>query len=155
MLKTIRENKSKALPVKIFECADVAFKDESQERKARNQRRFAAVICSKQSGFEQVHGLLDRELSMLRTAFLTSEEGLQGKSVDFKVTENPTKSDGYWIEEISENTYFQGYAAAIYLRLGGKTERIGEFGVLHPTVLEAFDIKYPVSALEINVEAFL
>lgn len=142
LLKTISSNKQVALPLRIFECSDVAFKDESLERKARNQRNFAAVFCGKQSGFEQVHGLLDRLLSMLRTAFLISEEG-------------PTKSDGYWIEEIDEPTWFPGHAAAIFLRLNGKTEQVGQFGIVHPSVNEAFDIKYPVSALEFNMEAFL
>lgn len=130
LLKTIRENKGKALPIRIFECSDVAFKDESQERKARNQRNFAACFCGKSSGFEQVHGLLDRVLSMLRTAFLTSEEGLEGKSID-----------GYYIDEIDEPMFFHGHAAAIYLRSQGKTEQVGQFGILHPSVLEAFDIR--------------
>lgn len=155
LLKTVRENKSKALPIRIFECSDVAFKDEAEERKARNQRNFAACFCGKSSGFEEVHGLLDRVLLMLRTAFVTHEEGLEGKSIDFKVTENPSKPDGYWIEETDEPTWFHGHAAAIYLRLGGKTEKVGQFGILHPSVLEAFEIRYPVSALEFNLEAFL
>ncbi|KAL0931690.1 Phenylalanine-tRNA ligase beta subunit [Colletotrichum truncatum] len=156
LLKTIRENKKHSVPIKIFEAADVVFKDESLERKARNERHFAAAWYGKTSGFEVVHGLLDRILLMLRTAFLTHEEGLTaGKSVDFKVAENPSKPDGYWIEEINEDTFFPGHAAAIYLRLGGKEQRIGEFGILHPTVLEKFDLRYPVSTLEINLEVFL
>ncbi|WYZ40505.1 hypothetical protein EsH8_IV_000846 [Colletotrichum jinshuiense] len=156
LLKTIRENKKHSVPIKIFESADVVFKDESLERKARNERHFAAAWYGKTSGFEIVHGLLDRVLLMLRTAFLTHDEGLTAaKSVDFKVVENPSKPDGYWIEEIDEATFFPGHAAAIYLRLGGKEARIGEFGILHPTVLEKFDLKYPVSTLEINLEVFL
>lgn len=79
---------------------------------------------------------------MLRVALITHEEGLGvGKSVDYRVAENPSKEDGYFIEEIHEPTFFQGRAAAIYLRLEGKVQRIGEFGVLHPTVLEKFDLK--------------
>ncbi|KAF3810728.1 Phenylalanine--tRNA ligase beta subunit [Colletotrichum gloeosporioides] len=156
LLKTIRENKKHSVPIKIFEASDVVFKDESLERKARNERHFAAAWYGKTSGFEIVHGLLDRILLMLRTAFLTHDEGLTaGKSLDFKVAENPGKPDGYWIEEINEDTFFPGHAAAIYLRLGGKEQRIGEFGILHPTVLEKFDLRYPVSTLEINLEVFL
>ena len=102
LLKTIRENKGHSVPIKIFEVADVAFKDESEERKARNQRHFAAAWCGKSSGFEVVHGLLDRVLLMLRTAFVTHEEGLAGQSVDFEVRQNPGKPDGYWIEELNE-----------------------------------------------------
>jgi phenylalanyl-tRNA synthetase beta chain len=78
---------------------------------------------------------------MLRTSFITHEEGLEGKSVDYEVKENPSKASGYFIEEINEPTFFDGRAAAIYLRVGGKTQRIGEIGVLHPTVLEKFDLK--------------
>ncbi|KAF4499135.1 phenylalanine--tRNA ligase alpha chain [Fusarium agapanthi] len=155
LLKTIRENKGHSVPMKIFEVSDVVFKDESQERKARNERHFAAAWYGRTSGFEVVHGLLDRVLLMLRSAFLTHEEGLPGKSVDFGVKENPSKPDGYWIEELDDATFFAGHAASVYLRLGGKERRIGEFGILHPTVLEKFDLKYPVSTLEINLEVFL
>ncbi|KAF4440197.1 phenylalanyl-tRNA synthetase, beta subunit [Fusarium austroafricanum] len=173
LLKTIRENKGHSVPMKIFEVSDVVFKDESQERKARNERHFSAAWYGRTSGFEVVHGLLDRVLLMLRTAFLTHEEGLTGKSVDFEVKENPSKPDGYWIEELDDATFFAGHAASVYLRLGGKERRIGEFGILHPTVLEKFDLKcvpipisyqfpdanffrrYPVSTLEINLEVFL
>ena len=141
LLKTIRENKGHSVPMKIFEAADVVFKDESLERKARNERHFAAAWCGKTSGFEMVHGLLDRVLLMLRTAFVTHEEGLTGKSVDFSVSQNPGKGDGYWIEELNEGTFFPGHAAAVHMRLGGQECRIGEFGILHPSVLEKFDLR--------------
>jgi len=32
---------------------------------------------------------------------------------------------------------------------------VGVFGILHPAVLEKFELKYPVSTLEINIEVFL
>ncbi|PFH61114.1 hypothetical protein XA68_18178 [Ophiocordyceps unilateralis] len=157
LLKTIRENKGHSVPIKIFEAADVVFKDDSLERRARNERHFAAAWCGKSSGFQVVHGLLDRLLLMLRTAFLTREEGLAGggKSVEYSVQQKPEQADGYWIEELDEDVFFHGHAAAVYLRLGGRDRRIGEFGILHPTVLDKFDIRYPVSALEINLELFL
>jgi phenylalanyl-tRNA synthetase beta chain len=141
LLKTIRENKGHSVPMKIFEVSDVVFKDETQERKARNERHFAAAWYGRTSGFEVVHGLLDRVLLMLRTSFLTHEEGLSGKSIDFEIKENPSKPDGYWIEELDDATFFAGHAASVYLRLGGKERRVGEFGILHPTVLEKFDLK--------------
>ncbi|PQE33050.1 hypothetical protein CJF32_00011177 [Rutstroemia sp. NJR-2017a WRK4] len=155
LLKTIRENKKHSVPIKVFEVSDVAFKAPELERKSRNERHFAAAWYGKTSGFEIVHGLLDRILLMLQTAFVTHEEGLEGKKIDFEVKENPTKPDGYWIEEIDEPTFFAGHAAAIYLRLGGKEVRVGEFGILHPSVLDKFELRYPVSTLEINLEVFL
>ncbi|KAI5460000.1 hypothetical protein BGZ63DRAFT_262960 [Mariannaea sp. PMI_226] len=141
LLKTIRENKGHSVPMKIFEASDVVFKDESTERKARNERHFSAAWYGRSSGFEVVHGLLDRVLLMLRTNFLTEDD--------------PKKPDGYWIEEFNHDTFLPGHAASVWLRVGGKEHRIGEFGVLHPTVLEKFDLKYPVSTLEINLEVFL
>lgn len=156
LLKTIRENKKHSVPIRIFETSDVVFKDESVERKARNERHFSAAWYGKTSGFEEVHGLLDRVMLMLRQGFLTREEGLKsGKSLDFEVAEDHTQRNGYWLEPIDEDTFFKGRAAAIYLRLGGKAQRIGEFGILHPSVLEKFDLKYPVSTVEINLQVFL
>ena len=88
-----------------------------------------------------VHGLLDHVMTMLRTAFITHEEGLEGKSPDYEVKENPSKANGYYISEIDEPTFFNGRGAAIYTRLSGKVVRIGELGVLHPTVLQSFGLR--------------
>ncbi|KAG2116057.1 uncharacterized protein F5147DRAFT_743535 [Suillus discolor] len=133
LLKTIRENRSHALPVRVFELSDVVFKDTSRERQARNERHAGAVWCSRSAGFEVVHGLLDRAMKMLEVP---------------RVGRDPA--------------YFPGRAATIYYRpppsKTSKTDRdivIGTLGVLHPTVLEKFEITYPCSALEFNMEVFL
>ena len=89
LLKTIRENRRHAVPMKVFEVADVVLKDEKAERRSRNEKHFAACWYGKSSGFEQVHGLLDRIMLMLKSAFITREEGLKNKKVQ-----------GYWIEEV-------------------------------------------------------
>jgi phenylalanyl-tRNA synthetase beta chain len=75
--------------LKIFEVSDVGFIDMEQERKSRNERHFAAAIMGKTSGFEQVHGLLDRLMLMLRSTFITRENGLKNDQLE-----------GYWIEEV-------------------------------------------------------
>jgi len=89
LLKTVRENKRHSVPMKIFEVADVGLKDEKAERRSRNERRFAACWYGKTSGFEQVHGLLDRVMLMLKSAFVTREDGIKDP-----------KLQGYWIEEV-------------------------------------------------------
>ncbi|CCX32535.1 hypothetical protein FPQ18DRAFT_376621 [Pyronema domesticum] len=158
LLKTIRENRKHSLPIKVFEASDVAFKAESEERKAKNERHFAAAFCGKTSGFEVVHGLLDRLMAMLSTG-VTEAGALE-------------KKEGYWIEAADDETYFPGRGASIKIRrkivteevVDGKTvkkealgeaETVGSFGILHPSVLEKFEIPYPVSAVELNLEAFL
>jgi len=52
IFKTIAQNKKMALPLKVFEVSDVVFKDDTYERKARNQRNMAAVYTNKTAGFE-------------------------------------------------------------------------------------------------------
>ncbi|KAJ4399533.1 phenylalanine--tRNA ligase subunit beta [Didymella pomorum] len=144
LLKTINSNKHHAVPMKIFEVSDVGFKDETQERKSRNERHFAAAIMGKTSGFEQVHGLLDRLMLMLRSKFTTREDGLKNAALE-----------GYWIEEVEDKTFLPGHAASIKINLAGKNHTIGVFGILHPSVLHKFELPYPVSTVEFNLEVFL
>ncbi|WPG98436.1 phenylalanine--trna ligase beta subunit [Acrodontium crateriforme] len=145
LLKTIRENKRHAVPMKIFEVGDVCYKDATAERRSRNEKHFAACWYGKTSGFEQVHGLLDRVMMMLKAALITREDGLKDPKVQ-----------GYWIEELDESTYLPGHSAAIYLQIAGqKAKQIGSFGILHPTVLKHFELPFPTSTLEINAEVFL
>ena len=91
LLKTLRENKHRAVPVRVFEVSDVALQAPALERKCRNERRFAAAWCGKASGFEVVHGLLDRIMLMLKSAFVTGAEGLEGRG---------GSDSSYWIEEL-------------------------------------------------------
>lgn len=203
LLKTIRENRSHALPMKIFETSDVVFKDRKRERQARNVRHAAAVWCNKTAGFEVIHGLLDRAMQMLEVPKIASTD-----------KKAPT---GYYIKErsgqcssilrghsghngclrltlllphttshtSSDPTFFPGRAASIYYRaplknseqhhVGSTLEHIkddiksalhplhhhhasdveiGKLGILHPEVLEKFEIGYPCSALEFTLEPF-
>ncbi|KAF2648707.1 phenylalanyl-tRNA synthetase [Lophiostoma macrostomum CBS 122681] len=144
LLKTLNSNKHHAVPIKVFEVSDVGFKDLTQERKTKNERHFAAAVMGKTSGFEQVHGLLDRTMLMLKSAFVTREEGLKNE-----------KLEGYWIEELEDSTFLTGHSAAIKINIAGKHHTIGVFGILHPSVLHKFELPYPVSTVEINLEVFL
>ncbi|KAJ7068401.1 hypothetical protein C8F01DRAFT_1336035 [Mycena amicta] len=159
LLKTIRENRSHALPIKVFETSDVAVKDLKRERQARNIRHAGAVWCNKTAGFEVVHGMLDRAMKMLDVPRIQSNDH--------------DAPSGYYIKEASDPMYFPGRAADIYYRpptKNGVVEsierrvesalnlasdmKIGSLGILHPSVLEKFDIGYPCSALEFTLEPF-
>jgi phenylalanyl-tRNA synthetase beta chain len=74
LLKTIRENRSHALPIRVFESSDVVFKDKTLERQARNVRHAAAVWCNKTAGFEIVHGMLDRIMLTLEVPRIASTD---------------------------------------------------------------------------------
>ncbi|KAL9712850.1 phenylalanine--tRNA ligase subunit beta [Leucoagaricus gongylophorus] len=161
LLKTIRENRSHALPIKIFETSDVAFKDVKRERQARNERHAGAVWCNKAAGFEVVHGLLDRAMKMLEVPRIRSTD--------------KEAATGYYIQESSDPMFFPGRAATIYYRSplekrgqfsafkqvaqstiddGSQDSAIGILGILHPSVLEKFEIGFPCSALEMTLEPF-
>ncbi|KAJ3054202.1 hypothetical protein HK097_002425 [Rhizophlyctis rosea] len=132
ILKTVYANKRYPLPIKIFEVSDVVFKDDAPEfeRRSRNQRNLCALYTNKTSGFELIHGLLDRLMAKLAI---------------------PHGSEGYHIKESDNETFFPGRRADVYY----KNQNIGTFGIVHPSVLEKYEIGYPCTALELNIEPFL
>lgn len=132
LLKTLRENKSFPTPIQLFEVSDVVFKDSESDTKARNERHLAVIYCNKASGFEVVHGVLDRLMSRLSVPRI--------------------RGTGFHIAESSNETFFKGRRADVFYK---STKPIGVFGVVHPEVLESFGIPYPCSALELNIEPFI
>ncbi|KJA30155.1 hypothetical protein HYPSUDRAFT_32253 [Hypholoma sublateritium FD-334 SS-4] len=150
LLKTIRENRSHPLPIKIFETSEVVFKDVSRERQSRNERHAAAVWCNKTAGFEIVHGMLDRAMKMLEVPRIGSTDS--------------SATTGYYIKETNNPMYFPGRAAKIFYRPAPQNGAeastvkadivIGTLGILHPTVLEKFEIGFPCSSIEFTIEPF-
>jgi len=163
LLKTIRENRSHALPIRIFETSDVVFKDVTRERQTRNVRHAAAVWCNKTAGFEIVHGLLDRAMAMLEVPHIPGGGTSSGTVSGGGNQDQAAPTRGYYLKERSDPTFFPGRAATIYYRTGpsaktkpgrGTDVEIGRLGILHPSVLEKFEIGYPCSALEFSLEPF-
>lgn len=132
ILKTLAANKKMPLPLKIFEIQDVIYQDAQRDVGSKNERRLCAVYYNKNSGFEVLHGLLDRIMQLLQVQY--------------------GKGDGqYSLRASSDVSFFPGRCAEVLL--GEKT--IGHLGVLHPEVIAKFEIGLPCSALEINIEPFL
>lgn len=138
ILKTLRENRDHSLPIKVFESGDVVFQDLSAERRARNQRNFAAAYAGTSAGFEIPQGLLDRLMKMLRYEFAAEERG-------------------YWLEESNFPQYFPGRGANIVLKKekNDKPKIVGHLGVLHPEVLQKFGLPFVCSCFEIDATVFL
>lgn len=131
LLKTLAANRKMPLPLKLFEVSDVVLADGKSEVGAKNERRVCAVNCNKTAGFEVVHGLLDRIMQLLEVAW--------------------DKQDGYYLQAADDPSFFPGRCASVVYK--GKV--IGKIGVLHPTVLHAFELTTPCSVLEFNMEYFL
>lgn len=132
VLKTISNNKSMPLPLKLFEVSDVMYCDKDKDVGARNERRLCAVNYNKSSGFEVMKGLLDRVMQLLEVPFEKSERG-------------------YYIRPCKDATYFDGRCAEIIYR----NQSIGTIGVLHPDVLKEFELPNPCSAMDLTIEPFL
>merc|ERR1740130_2018551 len=108
LLKTLQKNKSNPLPWRLFEVTDTIHVDDEADVGASNRRRLALICCQSTttSGFEVVHGALDRALMMIGP-----------------------KAKGARLERASDPSYLDGRCAAIVLECG---KRVGILGTIHP-----------------------
>ncbi|CEH14841.1 phenylalanyl-trna synthetase subunit beta [Ceraceosorus bombacis] len=98
ILKTLRENRAHALPLRVFEVSDIAVKDahdRDPQRGAINKRHVSAVYEDKKAAFEVVHGLLDLVMRKLQVS--------RGRA-----------RGNYYIEEADDSTFLPGRGAAIF-----------------------------------------
>jgi len=168
LLKTLQHNKSASFTAgfRLFEISDVVLPDDQHAITgtvvgARNERRLCAVYAGPTSGFEIIHGLVDRVLTLTEVApeAAYGSNSTKGDEEKFRVAR---EGWSYTIRELADGdadagTYFPGRAAEVLLTSPGKGDRvrIGTFGILHPEVLAAFDVGYPASCLEINLEPLM
>lgn len=149
LLKTLGHNKAHMqLPIQLFELSDVALLDSASDVGARNERHVALIYCGRTSGFELIHGALDRIMQLNNVAF-RDEVASEGSG------RPPVGS--YCIEASDNNSFLPKLRADVFFQKRGESEsvRIGSFGVLHPNVFAAFGIDSPCSALEIDISVFV
>ncbi|KAI3997769.1 hypothetical protein MKX01_007656 [Papaver californicum] len=140
LLKTVRENNHHPKPIKIFEMGDVVLLDDTKDVGAKNSRKVAALYCNESSGYEEISGLVQRIMQI----------------VDVPWIEDPQAGDntGYFIvasKETEGTAFLPGREASIILN--GK--QVGTLGIVHPKVLSNFNINFPCSYMEMDVECFL
>lgn len=137
LIKCMRANIDVKLPIRFFEIGDVVLLDPSTETGARNARRLAALFSDLTAGFEYIHGLLDYIMVKLGIP-CNNETGYMlrtGKGI-FEVK--------FYLDE----SFIEG----AQLEIIHKGIPIGIMGIVHPEVLAAFDLGYPVSLLELDVD---
>lgn len=126
ILKTVSCNRKMPLPLKLFEVSDIVVKNKDEDTGCKNFRNICVVFCGKTSGFEVVHGVLDKLMLALN-------------------------EKQYYIKQSFDSMFFSGRGADVFV----KNQKIGHMGILHPEVLENFDISLPCSVLELNLEPFI
>ncbi|WJX45811.1 phenylalanine--tRNA ligase [Trifolium repens] len=146
ILKIVAHNKDHPKPIKIFEVGDIAILADNDVG-AKNLRKLTALYCGANAGFEWIivlkltnddmqiiHGLVDRVMEKNGVTFVS-----------------PGDKSGYYIERSDEPEFLAGRQARIIY----KGTQIGNFGIVHPEVLNNFDIPDPCSFVELNIESFL
>ena len=78
LMKTVGANKDAPVPLRLFEASDVVLPTPDSSTGSTNSRRLAAVHVARESGFEIIHGLLNRLMEKLGvevagTGFLRSQ----------------------------------------------------------------------------------
>mmetsp|Transcript_20435 Transcript_20435/g.29945 ORF Transcript_20435/g.29945 Transcript_20435/m.29945 type:complete len:644 (-) Transcript_20435:580-2511(-) len=173
LLKTLQHNRSASFTsgMKYFEISDVVLADNKHAITetivgAKNVRRVSAVYAGPTSGFEIVHGLVDRIMTLTEVApggdYIKATQGAggsMGEEEQFRVSRDGWTYEVKALDEDAEEigTYFPGRAAMVTLRKPGVEEEIvlGTFGILHPNVLKNFDVSYPASVMELDLAPLL
>jgi len=171
LLKTLQHNKSASFMggFKLFEISDVVVADAEHvvtETRVgtKNVRKLTAVYSGPTSGFEIIHGLVDRIMTLTEVAPEAAYVATSVKKAQVEEERYRVSKDGWYYtlaplrEGVHESKmYFQGRAAEVWLTKPGVSEklRLGTFGILHPNVLKNFDIHYPSTVMELDLELLL
>jgi len=102
--------------------------DPTSDTGARNVRKVAACVLDQTSNFEVIHGLLDLIMLKVGATFIKN----------YRLVED--KEDPRYLPT-------RGFSVI----LDGK--KVGSLGVLHPEVLNNFELKYPVQSIELDFDA--
>lgn len=143
--------------IKLFEISDVVL-PVPNDIGAMNARRLVGLYSSYSSGFEVIHGLADRVMTCVQ---IQPEDGYAANSLKEQELANLKRvaREGvtYYVRPSSDPCFFQGMSADIVLKYAdGRPEKVvGSLGVVHPKVLENFDVPYPCSVLEMDVDALM
>ncbi|KAG2616439.1 hypothetical protein PVAP13_3NG204669 [Panicum virgatum] len=132
LLKTLKHNIDHPRPIKIFEVGDVVTLDPSRDVGASNNRRLAALYCNRVSGFEEIMGLVDSIVKIVRAPHVKFGEK-------------------YYVPT-DEPEFFPKRQCKIVTSDG---KQVGYLGIVHAEVLRKFGIPDPCTFVEMDIEALL
>jgi phenylalanyl-tRNA synthetase beta chain len=156
-LKTLAFNKniSHKDGVKLFEISDVVIPCDN-EIGAKNLRKLCALHSGHSSAFEIIHGLMDR---IMQCSQIKGNDGYARMSLSKTMMEEikrVARDEMYYsVRHGTDPLYFDGMSGDIVLHKDNADTVIGSFGVVHPDVLKNFEIIYPCTVLELDLEAIM
>ena len=164
-LKTLAYNKSQSHKdgIKLFEISDVVVPTIDNEIGARNIRKIVALYSSYTAGFEVIHGLVDKIMTCVQ---IKPDKAYASNSLtidEYNDLQRVGRADVmYTVQACDDSCYFNGMSANIVLLSISPTTNevisekiVGTIGVVHPEVLQHFDVSYPCSILELDVEGIM
>jgi phenylalanyl-tRNA synthetase beta chain len=126
LLELLQKNRRKAMPLCLFEIDTTVVFAATHAGATRELRRLAFVVMGSEAGYAEVRAILDS---------LLFELGWQGS---YAATDAPG--------------FLAGRTAQVTLTQGGQMHSDRALlGELHPEVLEAFSLPYPVAACELTL----
>lgn len=121
-LRIFTENKDNEYPQRIFEIGTVFEKDKSNKTETGIKESENLIIASSPGNFTELKQTLDYLAKMLEIR--------------------------YQLKEIKKNHLIEGRTGAIILN----NHQIGYIGEVHPETLQSWNIKMPLSVIEISLE---
>jgi len=119
----------------MFEVSDIVLPESnpllSRGTGARNERHLVAVNYNVRAGMEIVQGLLDNIMVGLKVPFTEDED-----------------TKGYYLMGHDHPSYFPGFCGDVIVN----AEVVGRIGLIHPEVINNFNLNNPAAALELNLE---
>ncbi len=173
VLKTLQHNRFIPLKdgIRLFEVSDVVLRDEFTDTGARNERHIVAAYAGLTAGFEIIHGLVDRIMGVLQIVPCKNytSDSIKASLVDSILGGPYREGLKYHIQASEDPAFLPGRCAEVILTQSSPyilkkttsdddaitaiTLKLGTFGILHPEVLNNFDLAtFPCSALELNLE---
>jgi len=122
VLRTYKSNKRYEYPQFFFEIGTIFIKNENKDTLVEEQNSLCISACGENVSFTTIK----QELDVLLNSF------------DIK----------YSLIRFKDEIYIDGRSAKIFV---GKAE-LGHVGEIHPNILNYFEIDFPISILEINVD---
>ncbi|EHP89521.1 phenylalanine--tRNA ligase subunit beta [Methanotorris formicicus] len=122
LLETLRINKHKELPQRIFEIGDCVVIDENFETRGRTIKKIAGVVIHPTANFNEIKSYVEALLRELKI--------------------------NYELESYKHPSFIDGRCAKIISNGKG----IGCFGEIHPEVILNFDLEHPIVGFEIEIE---
>ncbi len=138
LLKCLKSNIDVKLPIRLFEIGDVVLLDSTTETGARNSKRLASLYCGANAGFEYTNGLLDYVMTKLGVPFKAAG-GYSLRIGKGKAAMTHGGVDTSFVENAQTEILHDG-------------KPIGIMGIISPKVLAAFDLAYPVSMMEVDLD---